>query len=88
MQLSARQAAGGQEQGLVIVNITRDSPADAAGLLIGDILLQFDGHAIRSAEDLLDLLAGDRVGRAVPLTVLRGGAAVELAVTVGAREAS
>jgi S1-C subfamily serine protease len=88
VQLSARQAAGGQEHGLLIVNITKDSPAEAAGLLIGDILLQFDGHAIRSAEDLLDLLAGDRVGRAVPLTVLRGGAAVELAVTVGAREAS
>jgi S1-C subfamily serine protease len=88
VQLPARQATPAQAQGLLIVNITHDSPADAAGLLVGDILLQFDGHPIRSAEDLLDLLAGDRVGRAVPVTVLRGGSPVELAVTVGAREGS
>jgi len=48
-------------------------------------VLDFDGQKIESPEDLLDLLLGDRVGRAVPLKVLRGGAAVEFSVTVGER---
>ena len=78
-------AAGPQEQALLIVGVTTGSPADAAGVLVGDILLQFDGHAIQSAEDLLDLLVGDRVGRAVPRHCLRGGSPLEIALTVGAR---
>ena len=40
--------------------MTEGSPADTAGVLVGDILLRFDGRAIQSAEDLLDLLVGDR----------------------------
>ena len=73
---------------LLIVGVTEGSPADAAGVLVGDILLRFDGRAIQSAEDLLDLLVGDRVGRAVPATFLRGGSPLEIALTVGARQGS
>jgi S1-C subfamily serine protease len=83
-----RRGGTAQEQGLLIVGVTPGSPADAAGVLIGDVLLQFDGRAIQSAEDLLDLLVGDRVGRAVPATLLRGGALLEITLTVGTRQAS
>ena len=61
------------------------SPAAAAGVLLGDVLLEFDNHPIESPEELLDLLLGDRVGRSVPLKVLRGGSVTELQVTVGER---
>jgi S1-C subfamily serine protease len=89
VQLAEKQRpAGTQEQALLIVGVTPGSPADAAGVLIGDILLRFDSRAIQSAEDLLDLLVGDRVGRAVTATVLRGGSPLDLTLTVGAREAS
>jgi S1-C subfamily serine protease len=54
-------------------------------VLVGDVVLDLDGHAIHSPEDLLDLLLGDRVGRAVALRVLRGAAAIDLTVTVGER---
>ena len=67
----------------MIVGVTPESPAAAAGLMLGDILLTFDGQPIRSAEDLLDLLVGDRVGRALSASVLRGGARVDVMVTVG-----
>jgi len=77
--------AGGRESALLVVGVTAGSPAAAAGVLIGDILLEFDGHAIESPEELLDLLLGDRVGRTVTVKVLRGGNAVELRVTVGER---
>ena len=52
-------------------------------MLVGDILLAFDGHAVEAPEELLDLLLGDRVGEPVALKVLRGGAVTELTVTVG-----
>ncbi|HEX7138334.1 MAG TPA: trypsin-like peptidase domain-containing protein, partial [Vicinamibacterales bacterium] len=72
--LSDDQArAHGREQGLLIIGVTTGSPAATSGLMVGDVILDFDGHAVDSPEDLLDLLRGDRVGRSVPLRVLRGG---------------
>ena len=75
----------GRDQALLVVGVTGGSPAAAAGVLVGDVLTQFDGHPIESPEDLLDLLLGDRVGRKVTVTVLRGGKAVDLTVVVGER---
>jgi S1-C subfamily serine protease len=87
--LPANQRGGGdRDEALLVVGVTSGSPAAAAGVLVGDLLLEFDGHPIESPEDLLDLLVGDRVGREVKLRVLRGGAASELAVTVGERPAN
>jgi S1-C subfamily serine protease len=76
-----------RDQALLVVGVTSNSPAAAAGVLVGDVLTDFDGHPITSPEDLLDLLLGDRIGRTVTLNVLRGGAAVELKVTAGERPA-
>ena len=70
---------------LLVVGLTSGSPAATAGVLVGDVLLAFDGHPVESPEDLLDLLVGDRVGRSVPLRILRGRDSVELSVTVGER---
>ncbi len=75
----------GQRTALLVVGVTAGSPAANAGMLIGDIVLEFDRQTIESPEDLLDLLVGDRIGRSVTLRVLRGGAAAELPVTVGER---
>jgi S1-C subfamily serine protease len=89
VQLAENRRGGtSQERGLLVVGVTPDSPADAAGVLVGDVLLRFDGHAIHAAEDLLDLLAGDRVGRAVPATLLRGGVPLDITLTVGTRQPS
>jgi serine protease DegQ len=86
VSLPERQRAGaGAERGLLVVGVTPDSPADQAGLFVGDIVTHFDGQAVGAPDDLLDLLAGDRVGRAVPVALLRGGVRQEIAVTVAAR---
>jgi S1-C subfamily serine protease len=81
----AQRQAENREDALLVVGVTPGSPAAAAGVLVGDLLLDFDGHAIASPEDLLDLLAGDRVGRAVPLRTLRGTSSLTATVTVGQR---
>jgi serine protease DegQ len=82
---SQRQAHS-REHALLVVGVTAGSPAAAAGVLVGDIVLDFDGHAIESPEELLDLLLGDRVGRSVTMRVLRGGAAVDVPIVVGERQ--
>jgi S1-C subfamily serine protease len=81
---SQRQADGPREA-LLVVGVTPGSPAAAAGVLVGDLLLSFDDRALASPEDLLDLLVGERVGRTVPLRVLRGTTPVSLSVLVGER---
>jgi S1-C subfamily serine protease len=80
-----QRSGDGRKQALLVVGVTTGSPAAAAGVLVGDILLEFDGHAVESPEDLLDLLLGDRVGRQVAIGALRGGVPLTLAVTVGER---
>jgi serine protease DegQ len=83
----SQRAAHNREDGLLVVGVTSGSPAAAAGVLVGDVLLEFDGKPVHSPEDLLDLLLGDRVGRPATLRVLRGGTIADLAVTVGERPA-
>lgn len=86
--LAERQKGSGRPgRGLLVVNVTAESPASAAGVLVGDILVAFDGRQVESTDDLLDLLAGDRVGRSVALQVLRGASPIDLQVTVGERPA-
>jgi serine protease DegQ len=85
VRLPDGQRSDGREAALLVVAVTSGSPAAAAGLLVGDLLLELDGQAIESPEDLLDLLLGDRVGRQVTLRVLRGGTTAQVPVTVGER---
>jgi S1-C subfamily serine protease len=84
--LPERQRAGhAQEFGLLVTGIVHDSPAEAAGLLVGDIIVGFDGQPVQEPEALVTLLRGDRVGKTVPLTVLRGGESKDLTVSIGER---
>jgi S1-C subfamily serine protease len=74
-----------RSSGLLVVGVSSGSPADAGGILVGDIIVEFDGHAVESPLDLLDLLQGDRIGRPAPVRILRGGTLTDLTVTVGRR---
>ena len=81
-----RQRAGRADAaGLLISQIAKHSPAETAGLLVGDIIVAFDRQAVHDGEELLTRLRGDRVGKAVPVTVIRGGSPVDVSVTVGER---
>jgi S1-C subfamily serine protease len=89
VRLSERQRGDSDRgTGLLVVAVTPDAPAEAAGVLVGDVVLELDHEAVGSADDLLQLLTTGRVGQTVPLRVLRGGRVQELAVTVGERTAS
>ena len=84
--LPERQRGGrDQRHGLLISQVAGDSPAETGGLLVGDLIVAFDGEAVQEPEDLLTRLRGDRLGKAVPITVIRGLQAVELSVIIGER---
>jgi len=86
VQLPEAQRAGKtQEHGLLIVQVDENSPAQKGGLMLGDILIELDGQALKDAEDLRALLTGDRVDKTIPLEVIRGGKLQTLQVTIGQR---
>jgi S1-C subfamily serine protease len=83
----AQRGESEQELGLLVVNVTDDSPASRAGLMIGDVLWSFDGHGVQTPEDLLDLLGPDCIGRSVQVGIVRAANRMEVTVTVGERPA-
>jgi len=72
-------------QGLLIADVKDETPAARAGLLVGDVIVTFDGLPVESPEDLLDLLSGDRIGKPVAVNLVRGGSVKEVKVTIGER---
>lgn len=75
----------GQETGVLLLSVEPGSPAERAGLLLGDTIVALDGQPVRDIDDLMALLSGDRVGSSVPVRVLRGGEVRDLTVTIGDR---
>jgi len=80
-----QRAGRSQESGLLIVRVEDGSPAQQGGLILGDVLVGLDGQTVDDVDTLQTLLVGDRVGKAVSLDVIRGGALQTLQVTVGER---
>jgi len=76
----------GQETGLMLVSIEKNSPAEKGGLLMGDTIVAFDGEKVRHLDDLLGLLSGDRIGKAVQVKVVRGGQMQDIAATITEKE--
>jgi serine protease DegQ len=72
-------------QALVIVSVQEGSPADRAGLFVGDVLLAFDGKETTHVMELFELLDDQRVGKTLTARILRGGEQRDLSVTVGTR---
>jgi S1-C subfamily serine protease len=83
--LPPSQRPDGREHALLVVGITAGSPAESAGLIVGDVLISFDGHATESPDDLLELLTGARIGQAIAARMLRGGEARDIQIVVAER---
>lgn len=59
------------ESGVLVVSFEDRSPAKNAGLLMGDVIVGLDDHAIAGIDDLHKLLTEDRIGRKSTLVVIR-----------------
>jgi S1-C subfamily serine protease len=72
---------------LLIVSVADASPADSAGIFVGDVLLEANGKPLSRPTDLLDALAGVPGGESLRLKVLRGGTVKSVSVTPSDRGA-
>lgn len=60
------------EQGVLIITVEANSPAQTAGLTEGDVIVGINGMLIAGIDELHKQLTGDRVGVPVELTIIRG----------------
>jgi S1-C subfamily serine protease len=63
--------------------VTKDGPAETAGLRAGDVITEVDGQATQTLGALSGVLAGLKPGDKVPVTYIRGGARHTADVTLG-----
>ncbi len=71
--------------GLRLTGVRPGSPADLGGLKAGDVIVEFGGVVVKDLYSYSDALYAHRPGDVVKIVVLRGGARVELSVTLGRR---
>ncbi|MBK9169390.1 MAG: PDZ domain-containing protein [Bryobacterales bacterium] len=71
--------------GVIVLSVEPDSPAARGGLLVGDVLVAIDESAVRDTDDVQAVLDPSRVGKTVPVRVIRAGAEAGLSITIGER---
>lgn len=60
------------DKGALIVEVVSNSPADAAGLREGDVIVSFEGREIANMNDLIQAIHDCQVGQQVKITFVRG----------------
>jgi serine protease Do len=70
------------QQGALLVELRRRSPADRSGLLPGDVVVAVDGREVETAAQLRNELARAAVGTTLRITVMREGRRKEIPVPV------
>jgi predicted metalloprotease with PDZ domain len=75
-----------KDSGVMVGSVEDGSPADKAGLKVGDIVVAVDGKDVESAAALRLALRGKKDGDTVRVEVLRGRARQTLVATVAERE--
>jgi membrane-associated protease RseP (regulator of RpoE activity) len=66
------------DRGVLVDRIRPGSPAERAGLRVGDVLTAVDGTSCQSASDVIEAIADRKKGEVVTLEVVRGKARVQL----------
>jgi len=69
--------------GALVVDVSKDGPAEQGGIKVGDVIIEFDGREVKESNDLPIIVARTPVGREVSVKVLREGREVVLSVTIG-----
>jgi S1-C subfamily serine protease len=79
---AAAETKSGRDEGLLVLRVLPDSPAEKAGILRGDILVAIDGKTVDGPVALREILSDKRAGQETELTLLRGESSVMKALTI------
>lgn len=83
--LVAQRLGLGDREGALIAEVSRSSPAAAAGLRPGDLVVAVDGQAVTTSTEFVRRVAAAKPGQELSLQVVRGGRARTLTVRAGVR---
>jgi serine protease Do len=72
--------------GALVSQVTPDSPAAAAGVQVGDVIVKYDGKVLENSADLPPMVGTTPVGEKAEVTVMRNGQEKTLSVTIGELE--
>jgi S1-C subfamily serine protease len=70
----------GRQSAIEVVEVVDGSPADAAGLRAEDLIVEVDGIAVEQVNDLQRLMAGELIGQAATMEVVRGGSPISVEI--------
>jgi S1-C subfamily serine protease len=76
----ARQLNMATASGVLVLSSEKDSPAQKAGLLEGDVIIAMDGEAIKGVDDLHTHLTDEKIGVESELTIIRRSARITVPV--------
>ena len=71
--------------GALVVEVSPGSPAEAAGLMVDDLILDFAGQRFRSPDEVFAMIRQGQPGMKVKITVLRNGQTIVITATLGQR---
>lgn len=75
----------GQNRGLIVIGVDPNSPAEQAGLVLGDVVTAIEGTPVRHHGDVAARLGHEMVGKVVTLRIVRAGTPQDLRVTIRER---
>jgi serine protease Do len=70
-------------RGALVANVSKDGPAEKAGVKVGDVIVEFDGKEVKDSGDLPIIVARTPVEKKVRMKVLRDKKEMTLTVAVG-----
>jgi S1-C subfamily serine protease len=75
----------GVVEALLVLHVEPNAPAASGGILVGDLLLSVDGHAVHNVHEVQHRLSNLKVGDPVVIGVVRGGVKMDLKVILADR---
>ncbi len=81
--VSEKLQSYGLPKGASVEEVVPDSPAEAGGLRVGDIVTAVNGKEIADHSELVSLVGAAKIGDSIVLTVYRRGTIVEITIVIG-----
>jgi S1-C subfamily serine protease len=73
--------------GLMVLHVEPSGPADKAGIVLGDVIVELQGKAALDTDNIQELLASAKIGDSISAGVLRAGTLLQIRVSLGERPA-